>query len=43
MAISRGVFSLNDIIVEQATNSWSRASDVWVAPSPTLATPPNFG
>ena len=43
MAISRGVFLLSDIIVEQATNSWSRVTDVWITSTTNFPQPSNFG
>ena len=43
MAISRGVFLLSDIIIEQATNSWSRVSDVWITSTTNFPQPSNFG
>ena len=40
---TRGIFKLSDVMYLTDLNLWSTVVDVWVAPSPTLATPPNFG
>ena len=43
MPDTRGVFALQEIIPIKLEDQWVALSDVWIGPSPFLATPPNTG
>ena len=43
MANTRGIFSLVDIQERVFFDTWVPLSDVWIAPSPFYAQPPNTG
>ena len=43
MADTRGVFTLQEIIPIKLEEEWVALSNVWIGPSPFIATPPNTG
>ena len=43
MADTRGVFTLQEIVPIKLEEQWVALSDVWISPSPFMATVPNTG